>query len=91
MPEAVAVTGMGVLTAAGEGLTEFIAGLRSGRCGVTGGHPDGLRVAATLAPRPFADRLAALALPAELLARSAQAGRNASRTVYRLTEKRSHS
>ena len=41
------------------------------------GHPDGLRVAATLTPRSFDDRLAPLALPAELLGRARQAGRHA--------------
>jgi malonyl-ACP decarboxylase len=81
MPEAVAVTGMGVLTAAGEGLAEFTAALRAGRCGVTGNQPDGLRVAATLAARSLDERLAALALPLKLRDRARQAGRHAARPV----------
>lgn len=73
----IAVTGIGVLTALGDGAADFATQLRSGVCGVR--SDDDVVVAARIAEVEFLQRLASLDLPGPLAKRAARAANRAPR------------
>ena len=75
----VVVTGMGVLTALGDGVPAFTEQLRQGSCGIR--SDDELTLAARIPDVGFADRLAALNLPPSMAKRAARSASRATRTV----------